>query len=262
MQNKYVGDVGDFGKYGMIRALFSNSPYKLGVNWCLVEKEEKKNDGKHTTYLNIDGNNPREDLEKQFKPCDEELYRALQHLVSGQIRRVEAVEESQLLGRETIYFREEQDSRPPRYARGDGFNRTLWHQHGLKALKKMDVVFFDPDNGMEVKAFPKSSKKHIKYVYYDELADYYSRGQSLIVYQHRDMKPIEKYLERFFSVLESPAFTKPIGKMFLLRFHRFGIRDYFLVLHPEHVEEITQRVSSMIAGRWGSLFDRIELEEA
>jgi len=61
MQNKYVGNVGDFGKYGMLRALFQNSPLKLGVNWCLVEKEEKKNDGKHTAYLNINGRSPRED---------------------------------------------------------------------------------------------------------------------------------------------------------------------------------------------------------
>lgn len=61
MQDKYVGDVGDFGKYGLLRALFSNSPFKLGVNWCLVEKEDKKNDGKHTAYLNINGRSPRED---------------------------------------------------------------------------------------------------------------------------------------------------------------------------------------------------------
>ena len=172
MQDKYVGDVGDFGKYGMLRAIFSDNPLKLGES-----------------------------------------------------------------------------------------NRILWHQKGLKALEKAEVVFFDPDNGMEVKGVPKTKKKHVKYVYYDELADYYNRGQSLIVYQHRDMKPPLEYLERFFSVLENPAFKKPIGKMFLLRFHRFAVRDYFFVLHPEHVEEISHRISSMLTGNWGTMFDRIELEE-
>jgi hypothetical protein len=242
--------VGDFSKYGILRVLFQNNPLQLGVNWCQVERDEPYKDGKHITYLNLIGT--KSDLEKQFKPCDEELYRKLQQLVDCKYRKIEAVEKNQVLGKETVYYRGELGV----------INRKGLHKDGLEALEKADVVFFDPDNGLEVKAYPKTRNNHVKYIYYDELADYYNRGQSLIVYQHKDRTPPEEYLERFFSVLENPAFTRPIGKMFLLRFHRFSVRDYFFVLHPEHVEEITQRVSSMIAGNWGAMFDLIELEEA
>jgi hypothetical protein len=248
MQDKYVGDVGDFGKYGMLRSLFSCSPLKLGVNWCLVERDEGNNDGKHISFLNLSGKKP--DLEKQFKPCDVDLYWLLQSLVRGNHRSVEAVEKSQFLGRETIFFHEKLDVS----------NRILWHLKGLKVFEKADIVFFDPDNGMELDTCPKTRKNHVKYVYYEELAYYYNRGQSLIIYQHKDRKPTIDYLEKFY--LAKKVLTKPIGKMFLLRFHRFAIRDYFFVLHPEHVEEITNRVSSMLASMWGSMFDRIDLEEA
>ena len=41
MQNKYVGDVGDFGKYGLLRRLacpeFTESPLSLGVIWYLFK---------------------------------------------------------------------------------------------------------------------------------------------------------------------------------------------------------------------------------
>ena len=33
MQNRYVGDIGDFGKYGLLRALYHGR--QLGVAWYL-----------------------------------------------------------------------------------------------------------------------------------------------------------------------------------------------------------------------------------
>ena len=41
MQNKYVGDIGDFGKYVLLRRLacpeFTESPLSLGVIWYLFK---------------------------------------------------------------------------------------------------------------------------------------------------------------------------------------------------------------------------------
>ena len=50
MQNRYFGDVGDFGKYGLLRKI-NNKGLKLGVNWYLVKDEGHNDDGKHITYL-------------------------------------------------------------------------------------------------------------------------------------------------------------------------------------------------------------------
>ena len=46
MKNQYVGDIGDFGKYSMLRA-FIYAEIKFGVNWYLTE-DDGSNDGKFT----------------------------------------------------------------------------------------------------------------------------------------------------------------------------------------------------------------------
>ena len=70
MQDRYTGDVGDFGKYGMLRRLCGlrdedADPLKLGVVWYRPNPEliasESVPDGRHITYLC-----PKH--EKQFKP--------------------------------------------------------------------------------------------------------------------------------------------------------------------------------------------------
>ena len=45
MQNRYVGDIGDFGKYGLLRAHFGRKyqiPLRLGVVWYLFPDEPPK----------------------------------------------------------------------------------------------------------------------------------------------------------------------------------------------------------------------------
>ena len=44
VQDRYVGDVGDFGKYGLLRALCGGD-LTLGVVWYLYPDEEANNDG-------------------------------------------------------------------------------------------------------------------------------------------------------------------------------------------------------------------------
>ena len=49
MKNQYVGDIGDYGKYGLLRFL-SNRGIKIGINWYLTE-DDKSSDGKFIEYL-------------------------------------------------------------------------------------------------------------------------------------------------------------------------------------------------------------------
>jgi hypothetical protein len=46
-----------------------------------------------------------------------------------------------------------------------------------------DLVFFDPDNGIEVLSKPCGGRDSSKYVYWDELQETYRSGQSVLVYQ-------------------------------------------------------------------------------
>ena len=49
MKNQYVGDIGDYGKYGLLRFLAGRG-IKIGVNWYLT-KDDESSDGKFTDYL-------------------------------------------------------------------------------------------------------------------------------------------------------------------------------------------------------------------
>ena len=71
MQDRYTGDIGDFAKYGLLRALIGKR--KLGVAWYLFPDENHNADGKHINYLE----NPCE-----WRDLDAGLYDNLKNLVT------------------------------------------------------------------------------------------------------------------------------------------------------------------------------------
>lgn len=50
MQNRYTGDIGDYGKLGLLRVLRA-SGLTIGVNWYLRPDEGHNDDGRHMGYL-------------------------------------------------------------------------------------------------------------------------------------------------------------------------------------------------------------------
>jgi hypothetical protein len=154
MQNRYFGDIGDFGKYGMLRAVL-NSGLRLGVNWYLYPDENHNDDGKHTRYLEKDI--------KNVASCDAELYSFLKQNKNIKERSVRAIEESTLLGdtafySDYLYCQNEAD-----WKKRLEFRKN-WHEKSIKAFKETDVVFYDPDNGFEVPSVSPTSKSGGKYV--------------------------------------------------------------------------------------------------
>ena len=105
MQNRYVGDVGDFGKYGLLRALCEGSGdglpgLSLGIVWYLVPDEQKKNDGNYIRYLQ-----PGYKKKRMYRDCDPPLYDALAEIVCSGRRNVTAIRESGILPPGTVFLR-------------------------------------------------------------------------------------------------------------------------------------------------------------
>ena len=50
MQDRYTGDLGDFSKLGILRAL-QPAGLSIGVNWYLTPDENHNGDGRHVKYL-------------------------------------------------------------------------------------------------------------------------------------------------------------------------------------------------------------------
>lgn len=105
MQKKYVGDVGDFGKYGLLRAICAvddsgdATRLSLGVVWYLVPDESHNSDGKYTAYL--DASNPSGEA---FRVCDSALYDALQEIVLRGERDVKSIRKRGVLPSGTVYY--------------------------------------------------------------------------------------------------------------------------------------------------------------
>lgn len=241
MQNRYAGDVGDFGKLGMLRCI-ERAGIKIGVNWYLVEDETHNEDGKHTGYLR-DG---------KFVGIDEELRHSLAFLIYNNIRSVEQLERQKLL-QTGIYYHE---ILAP-ISNNIFEMRNTWHQNSLECMEGSELVFLDPDNGLLPKSVGAGSVKSVKYVLPNEIIDYYHAGYSVGFYSHRTREQLKDYLCRFndlFDTLQLKGAT-----IAGISFKRGTVRDYFFVLHEEHRTRVLNGIKDLLRSNWNLHFSIIEI---
>ena len=166
MKNQYFGDVNDYRKYSLIRLLTKQRQISTAVCWMLTPDDGRK-DGKFTDYLE----NPN-----KWRHYDPELFDILHDLVLVRgIRDVNQAEMSKVLPDSLYYTELTPDS---------GKVRAKYFDDFLDFAKGCDLVFFDPDNGIEAKSRPYGRKNSSKYIYWRELTTAFAADHSLLVYQH------------------------------------------------------------------------------
>jgi len=236
LQDRYAGDVGDFGKLGMLRQIAS-SGLKVGINWYRTYKPEEHDngDGKHIGYLS----------KKSFQECDDELFNMLRGIGKGK-RSIAALIEAKLIPNAQYY------SAILRPGSDQSFSRDIWQKNSLEALTGSDIVFCDPDNGLLVKSVSLSSAKSDKYVTENELVAYYLSGRSIIFYNHRCREKEEVYLRRFISLQLRNELVSAKWKG--LKFARGTIRDYIFILQPFHFEKVNDAIEKMMRSNWNRHF--------
>lgn len=74
-------------------------------------------------------------------------------------------------------------------------------------MQDSDIVFLDPDNGLQVRSTSLTSEKGNKYIGDKELEDYFKLGLSIVFYNHRERKPEEEYLNKFRKLKEKNRST-------------------------------------------------------
>ncbi len=241
MQNRYVGDIGDFGKLGLLRVLSSNG-LSIGVNWYLTDDENHNGDGRHIGYL----------AKTEYRDCDEALWYALKRIVTSNQRETAAIENSGILS--ATYY-----SVPIACACKNKIERLeqrkSWHMSALKALRGIDVVYIDPDNGLMVPSAQGTTKMG-KYVELQEIADYYRQGSSIIYYQHKARLQDNEYAVQFHNLLAS--INIPDARGLGLKFISTSQRFYFFVIQPRHESIIRKCVAQMLTTEWKKHFCLIE----
>jgi len=188
MQNRYVGDIGDFGKYHLLKSLCMGNKNELdlslGVVWYRVPDENHNDDGKHIRYLEQTTSNLA-----RFRSGDQALYDSLSEIIKAGKRDVSVINESNVLPTNTVFYEaplsyEGMPNNSPA-ARNDRISyRNLWSSKALDATLGCDLIFVDPDNGLEVNSVKSHQKTGPKYTFFEELVPFVKRGQSLVIYHH------------------------------------------------------------------------------
>lgn len=135
MQDRYTGDIGDYVKYGLLRALADG--HSLGVAWYLFPDEEHNSDGRHIDYL---------DHQDQWRGHDPALFDSLRQIIDDDLRNVAAVEKSNILG--AANFSGEILSAPGLTLVHRRAWRGRWFENIQTSLEGCDIIFADPDNGL------------------------------------------------------------------------------------------------------------------
>lgn len=236
MQDAYVGDIGDYGKYGLLRNI-SNTFLHLAINWYRAKptKVIKQDDGKFIDYLK---------QPEIYRKYDSELFDELFRIViKEQQRKIEEVEAIDIGA--AYFFSEEIPKR-----------REVWHDQGLLKTQKADIVFLDPDNGLATIRMMKDGSYSEKHVKWNELKDYYDRGQSVILYQHRPQRTKgEDMIERITEFNRSYLMA---DFLFGLEFHKYTNRYYFFFCHNKHANGLKKVIDYMNIN-WKGMCKQIEI---
>ena len=257
VQNRYVGDLGDFGKFGLLRALCSSSepagvsPLSLGIVWYLVPDETHNTDGRFVDFLDLSSRN-----QERFRACDPSLYDALRRIVFSGERNVASIRGCNILPRTTRFYDdvltfEDLRGAGVRISRLRAQRRTLWLEGALRATEGCDVVFLDPDNGLEV-GVGSHQLRGPKYAFFDELLPFVQRDQSLLIYHHiaRRGTALDQVTGRMAQIEDR------LGRSaFALLYHRGSARAFFVVPAQRQWEVLSSRARTFMESRWARHFE-------
>lgn len=226
MKNQYFGDINDYKKYSLLRLLGGQGQIKTAVCWVLTE-DDNRTDGSKIKYL---------EQPDKWRDYDPVLYEYLRKLVLEKgLRDVRNIEQDAVLPncrffKDFIYDNIE--------SRENFFNS--FH----KFAKGVDLVFFDPDNGIEIKSIPRGRKSSSKYVYWDEVKASYEAGHSLMIYQHFPRRPREPFLRNLVRKLRDFVLARQV-------FSYCTFHVAFLLIPQPHHEEIFIENTARVSESWG-----------
>ncbi len=216
MKNQYVADINDYRKYGILRTLSDCGKIRMGVCWMLTP-DDNRTDGQFTNYLNLPG---------QWKQYDPALFERLTDCIRDGERHINRIESIGVL--QNALFHSDLLSDIP----GE---RGRYFEDMHERLQGVDLVFFDPDNGLEIKSRPYGRKQSSKFLYWHELTHVFNAGKSILVYQHFIRENREQFITRLTSELCMRLNAPEV----------FSIRTphvvFFLVPQSEHTQHFKER---------------------
>jgi hypothetical protein len=239
MRDSYVADVGDFGKYALLKALAGND-LRLGVVWCWNTLEDASQDGRFTEYA-------------QLRSCDPALHDNLLQILKGNQRTLVEVEKGSILPSTTLFYGDpipapHAPCLSPAARDAQARLRETWFEQAFNTFSDAELVFLDPDNGLAGSRAKRHCRNSVKFVFTNEVTDWLGRGQSVILYQHQQRKSLNE------QVAEQRKMFGTGTTCLAVSFHRRSVRIYYILPARDHRVRLSERLTRFLAGAWGEHF--------
>ncbi|SMP28202.1 hypothetical protein [Shimia sagamensis] len=218
MQDRYAGDIGDFIKLGLLRAL--SPERKLGVVWYRFPDEIHNGDGRHIGYL---------DQADRYAVLDPPLFNHLKTVVATErsITSLLPVVDG------AVSFDESTDQSHLHHGlRRQG--RSDWMSRALLAATDCDLVFADPDNGIVDDDDRRKGRakfgKHIPLSEVRALAD----GRCAVIYHHNTRRKggHGAEVDHWLAEIQSPALA--------VRAKAYSPRTFFIINPDDEAKKRTE----------------------
>lgn len=252
MQDRSVGDVGDFFKLGVLRWLVASSPYapplRLGVIWFRVADEADQRDGGPVSYLD------RSSAAGQvLRRLDADLYDRLGRVVAVGNRSIGALVSSGVLPPDTVTYDHEltfADLDPSDRARRV-VRRERWFHDAMVSVDPCALVFVDPDNGLrnDGRAAPSYRDHAEKHAYLSEIGRLLERGHSVVVSHRADSS--ETVAAQ--AVAEMNEINEALGvePLAVVRASRWTTRLLVVIPAVDHRSDLEARLGALQLSSWG-----------
>jgi|CXWL01.1.fsa_nt_gi hypothetical protein len=229
MKEQYAGDINDYRKFAILRRLRDDGRTRIGVCWMLTPPDGR-NDGARTQFLQ------QPDVWRRYDP---ELHDKLNALVSyNGVDRTKFLEKSGILGG-AEFFSEFVPTSPN--------IRAAYMCEALERLRRCQLVFFDPDNGLHVSSVAIGAATSPKYVYRSEVLAAYERGHSILIYQHFPREDHKSFISRATEEL-----CRLCRRSQVWCFETADVA-FLLVVHSAH-QEIIGTIAANITADWDAAF--------
>ena len=235
MRDRFVGDIGDYGKYGLLRALCGISEgglgekLSLGIVWYFAEDRA-------VDYL---------DKPERFKVCDQQLFHELKGIVARGQRNIQSIASGRIFPDDTSFV---PDPVPANLGR-----RQAWLEGALRETRGCDLVFLDPDNGLASVPIHEG-RISAKHAYCEELEPFLRRGQSLVAWHQPGF--LKGAVPLRLAELKNRF---PGNDITALTYHRVVFRAFFVISGRKHQQLLDERIARLLKGPWGQHFEEVPL---
>ena len=259
MQNRYVGDVGDFANNGLLRWLCGKPELdddhpdsvarklRLGVVWCMNNQDSNDYYGGTIGYLSKNLYN-----DSRFSVCDPSLYLHLKSLVFADNRDILAFQKRRILPANTLFFGKELP-----HARGARVTsatarklRKSWLEKAHKRMQRARVVFVNPDIGID---FSVKSTSNAKYVTVNELKVLSKGDKCLIIYNSfgRNKRQHNEQIALWVTRLKAQFKSH---RILTLRFGTISPRAHIIVMPCSLQTIMEDRLNCFVNSSWREHF--------